>query len=228
MNFNLLATVATATLFLACAQANAEDAVPGNSHGLYVSVFGGESYPENVQADIAFPSKHWTYDLDLKTGYLFGGAVGMNVTDMIRGEVELSHSTSKTNGETHLSDSGSFGAGSTRGDMSATYLLANVWMDVNNDTPFTPYVGGGAGVGWADGNAVFRSGPQGYDGVDMGFAFQLGGGVKFDLTDRIALDVGYRYKSILNVDFDEVTTGSVYKNADVNSHNVQLGLTYSF
>ena len=227
MNFSLLATVATATLFLACVQAKAEDGALGS--GIYVSVFGGASISDNVKADLSLPSKTWSYDLDLKSGYLLGAVIGMNVTDMIRGEVELSHSSWKSNGESHVSDGGSFGTGATRGAISDTYLLTNVWLDLNNDTPFTPYVGGGAGVGWADGNTVFRNGPQGYGDSELAFAFQLGGGVKFDLTNNVALDAGYRYKSILNVDLKNSDPSlNDYTGADFGSHNVQLGLTYSF
>ena len=218
MKNGLLATVATAMLFLACTQANAEDATPGN--GMYVSVFGGASFPENVKTNIS----SLDYSVDLKTGYLLGGAIGMNITEMIRGEVELSHSSWKA--DSFVRTGGKSDSGSVAGSINSTYVLANVWVDINNDTAFTPYAGGGAGVGWADGNAKFSGG--GYGNGEAGFAFQLGVGLKYDLTENIGLDLGYRYKSILGVDFQDLGSTNVYKSGDVSSHDVQLGLTYSF
>jgi opacity protein-like surface antigen len=223
MKTTLLATVAAASILLVCGQASAADVdMPAaDSMGLYVSVFAGASFPQNVKTQLSGTN----YSVDLKTGYLLGGAVGVNITDMVRGEVELSHSRWKA--KDYSSTGGA--TGPVSGHMSATYLLANVWLDFENDTAFTPYLGGGAGAGWADANTTFNGNPSGYGDGEMGFAFQLGAGLKYDLTENVSLDLGYRYKSILNVDFESSDgTGDVYEGGDVKSHNVQLGLTYSF
>jgi opacity protein-like surface antigen len=222
----LLAGVAVATLFLVSGQANADsmDVSAADSMGMYVSVFAGASFPRDLETVYGTTID---YTLGLKTGYLIGGAIGMNVTDMIRGEVELSHSRWDAN---EVSYEGMIGGPSTAdGSIKATYLLANLWGDFENDSSFTPYVGGGAGVGWADGNVTHGGAAFGHGDGEMGFAFQLGAGVKFDLTDNVLLDLGYRYKSILSVDFDD-TSGvfGPWRDGDVNSHNVQLGLTFNF
>jgi opacity protein-like surface antigen len=213
MKNTLLAGVAAASLFVVSGQAHAAD----------VSVFAGASFPRDLETVYATTD----YTLGLKTGYLIGGAIGMNVTDMIRGEVELSHSRWDAN---EVSYAGMVGGPDTAdGSIKATYLLANLWGDFENDSSFTPYVGGGAGVGWADGNVTHGGAPFGHGDGEMGFAFQVGAGVKFDLTDNVLVDLGYRYKSILNIDFDD-TSGvfGPWKDGDVNSHNVQLGLTFNF
>ena len=225
MKNTLLAGVAAASLFVGSGQAHAADVMDtsaADSMGLYVSVFAGASFPRDVVTDY-YGSE---YTVNLKTGYLLGGAVGMNVTDMIRGEVELSHSSWK--GDSYFDSTADATADPVDGNIKATYLLANLWVDIENDSSFTPYVGGGAGLGWADGNTTFNGNTFGYGDGEMGFAFQVGAGLKFDLTENVLLDLGYRYKSIVNVDFDDSDGGGIYRDADVNSHNVQLGLTFNF
>ncbi len=231
MKNTLLAGVAVASLFLVSGQAHADamDASAADSMGLYVSVFAGASFPRDVET--VYNSSGTIYDvsLGLKTGYLLGGAVGMNITDMLRGEVELSHSRWKADDYNATSSTGATYAGTASGDVSATYLLANLWVDIENDSSFTPYIGGGMGAGWADASTSFGGGAFGYGDGELGFAFQLGAGLKFDLSENASIDLGYRYKSILNVNFDEVGGGlNAFTSGDVNSHNVQLGLTYSF
>lgn len=235
MKTSLLTSVAAATFLLMSAQANAADlAVPAedNSLGLYVSLFGGASFPESIDTFADRVSVLQTYDstLDLKTGYLFGGAIGMHVTDVIRGEVELSHSSWKGNDASWIDGAAVTGSDGVSGKISATYLLANLWLDWKNNSAFTPYVGGGAGAAWVNGSIDYDSSAWGHgDGRGTNFAFQLGGGLKFDLTENASVDLGYRYKSILNVDFKNRGAGEPnLENGDVNSHNVQLGLTYSF
>jgi opacity protein-like surface antigen len=52
--------------------------------------------------------------------------------------------------------------------------------------------------------------------------------VKFDLTERASIDLGYRFKSIQNIDFKDSDGNGVYENGDVISHNIQIGLIYNF
>ena len=42
--------------------------------------------------------------------------------------------------------------------------------------------------------------PFGPKGTDENFAFQVGGGFQFGLTETVSLDVGYRFRGILDVD----------------------------
>jgi opacity protein-like surface antigen len=232
----LLAGVAAAALTLAMNSAGAADIETpepvSDSSGFYVSLFGGASFLEDVDATQHYDTglSDYDYSLNTKTGYIVGGAIGMRVWDPLRAEVELSYARWKADDYTF--DAASSGGGEADGHVSATYLLANLWFDVNTDTAFTPYLGGGAGVGWATADTIFADDDRyGYGDGELGFAFQLGAGLKFGLAENIALDVGYRFKGILDVDFDargkSVDIVS-YEGGDLYSHNVQAGITFGF
>lgn len=210
---------ALGVMTLAAAPAYAADDL-----GLYVSIFAGASFANDIDTD----QESTPYSLDTKTGYLFGGIIGMNVTDAIRAEVELSHANWEADSVSLVTTTPTYIETFADGDVKATFLLANAWFDFANDSSFTPYLGGGLGVAWADAKTTLGTSLNGYGPGEMGFAFQLGGGVKMDLSDHVALDLGYRFKGIQNIDFEDDAGGNVYSNGDVHSHNAQLGLTYSF
>jgi len=83
----------------------------------------------------------------------------------------------------------------------------------------SPYVGGGLGVGFVNVDVDSIEG-VGLDasGDETGFAYQLGGGLMWSLTDNVALDLGYRWRGVMLDDYDE----------DLNSNNVLLGLNVGF
>jgi opacity protein-like surface antigen len=88
-------------------------------------------------------------------------------------------------------------------------ILGNVYYDWKNDSGLTPYVGAGLGYGWT--NAV-GGGYTSTSGVAAGLAL----GVSYDMTNNLALDVGYRFHDIW-------TTG-----ATPAEHQVTAGLRFKF
>jgi opacity protein-like surface antigen len=221
MKINLLSGIAITAIALCAVPAHADDM----AFKPYVSVFGGGSFLNNISAAVA----SYSFEVDMDAGYLLGGAVGVNFNDLVRGEFEFSHANWGADNYTvsFSTPSPDFKA-SAAGDVSATFLLANVWLDLANNSPFTPYMGGGLGLGLVDGDTFFNGGTNGFGDGNSGFAFQLGGGVKLDITDHASIDFAYRYKSILGVEFKDQISPDVYKDADLNSHNIQVGLTYRF
>lgn len=233
MKKTLLTACAAAAFSLFAANAQAADVAPApESNGFYVSLFGGASFLENIDTtqhyDFSPSSPDYDYTLETKTGYILGGTIGMRVWDPLRAEVEVSYARWGADSYSGKADNGGsrFNDGAS-GHVSATYLLANVWYDIDTGTSFTPYVGGGAGVAWVDASTKF-SNDYGYTDGGLGFAFQGGAGVTFDLTENIALDVGYRFKGIPNVNF--AGRGSIfsYDHGDLYSHNVQAGVIFKF
>lgn len=73
-------------------------------------------------------------------------------------------------------------------------VTANAWRDVMLRERFGLYAGGGIGGGGyrllAADNVATASGPVG------GFAWQAGGGLIWEVTDRMTLDLGYRWFAI--------------------------------
>ena len=73
-------------------------------------------------------------------------------------------------------------------------VTANAWRDIMLRERFGLYAGGGIGGGGyrllAADNVATASGPVG------GFAWQAGGGLIWEVTDRMTLDLGYRWFAI--------------------------------
>jgi opacity protein-like surface antigen len=87
-------------------------------------------------------------------------------------------------------------------DMNISSVLGNMYFDWPTGTAFTPYVGAGVGYGYAD----IKNAPN-LDGMTYG----LMAGVGIDVTQNVAIDVGYRFREILTNGPDpftnEVTAG---------------------
>ena len=96
-----------------------------------------------------------------------------------------------------------------RGDMSGLgggkymdSVTGNLYFDIPTDTMLTPYLGAGVGYGWASGN-------------NDGMAFALMAGTEVNISETVSVDVGYRYRQILD-------------GQDPSAHEVLAGLRFKF
>ncbi len=216
----LITTVALGALTLGSQASYAADPVSVESgFRPYISVFAGASFMNDVNTVSSGSSP---YTARFNTGYIIGGAVGAKWNDMLRTELELSHSSVGARDFSY--SGGAFSPAS--GNLNATYLLANVWLDVPTHSQITPYIGGGIGYGWANANLTFNGNP-GYTNGTGGLAWQLGAGVKYSINEHLDFDLGYRYKALDNINFVNAG-GTSYFGGNLRSHNIQLGLTYNF
>ena len=97
-----------------------------------------------------------------------------------------------------------------RGDKFGT-VTANGYLDLPLDFPIKPYVGAGIGYGFA---STIQEDVN-------GLAVALMGGLTFDASPSVAIDVGYRYRTVAH-------DGIVFANDDVQDHAVTAGLRYRF
>lgn len=74
-------------------------------------------------------------------------------------------------------------------------VMQNVWRDVMLTDRFGIYGGGGIGAGGYILGEQFNDEIR-YVEPGSSFAWQFGGGLLWDITDRLTFDVGYRYFSI--------------------------------
>ncbi len=191
-----------------------------SSPGWYVSVFGGGAFPEHVNFDYGS-----VYSLEGKTGFTVGAAVGTELAPGLRGELELSYLRHAIDGYTTFGGQASQPA---TGHLEQTYLLANVWKDFQLGM-FSPYIGGGIGFGTTKFNNATLDGSAIGHKSGLGFAGQIGTGVRFGVTDNLALDAGYRFKSSVNALIEWNDTGFTDNTSVANyEHVLQLGLTYGF
>ena len=83
----------------------------------------------------------------------------------------------------------------------------NAYLDYHNSTDFTPYMAGGVGLGFVD--------------RETNFAWNLGTGVRYALTDQIDIDFSVKY-----VDFGRYTEGDYDYN--LSAIETAVGIAYTF
>jgi len=221
----LLAGVAAAALTLTAPMASAGDFKP------YVSVFGGGSWLTQDMRTTYTGYSTGGASYSTKGGYIIGGAVGVEWANMLRSELELSHAVWNLNQVHYHTSDGNIGTIPGHGNVNATYLLGNLWVDFHNSSRFTPYVGGGLGLGWVGMDSGYANFTQ---SNAPSFAFQLGAGVNFAVNEHVSIDLGYRYKDIVGLSFNPGTNYQAggftdfLQNTSLASHNVQVGVTFKF
>lgn len=91
-------------------------------------------------------------------------------------------------------------------------FFGNAYFDFQNNTALTPYVGAGLGAG-------FISNDRGH--VITAFAWNVGGGISYALSERLDADLGYRFVSV----GENEVRGA---NFSPYSNEISVGLRYSF
>jgi opacity protein-like surface antigen len=69
-------------------------------------------------------------------------------------------------------------------NIHTTKILANGYFDLGSSNVLTPYIGAGIGYGWAYGDTY---------GSTSGLALAAHAGVAYNMTNNMALDVGYHF-----------------------------------
>lgn len=217
MKTTLRVSIATSAVLFCLHPAFAREFKP------YINVFGGGSYLTANPNSVGLTNYELLMD---SPGLTLGAAVGFDLGNHLRTELEFSH-VSLTSNKYNYSDPMNSGLKTGNSAANATYLLGDLWYDVDTGSRFTPYLGGGVGLGWAHVNS---------DAVGLDFAqtpapnlaFQLGAGVRLELSDHVEIDAGYRFKDIVGINY--VSNFGLTKMTDTNlaSHTVQIGLTYNF
>jgi opacity protein-like surface antigen len=137
---------------------------------------------------------------------------------------------------------------SYRSKIQLQTLLINFWYDIPTGTKLTPYIGGGVGLAIVKVKAsgvitpeLFLSGPFSDSKTKTNFAWSLGLGLGYDITDHLTLDLGYRFVYAGKVGLDHVSSfGSIAGPANgitvpvhalfkkLISHDITLGIRYTF
>lgn len=121
------------------------------------------------------------------------------------------------------------------GKVGIQSLFVNVYYDFHNESKFTPYVGGGIGLGFVStkGSGELTGDPKISIGrkTNTNFAWNLGLGCAYEFTDYFALDLGYRYanfgKGETKTYSDEVGTFKIKTN-NVGMHQFVLSARFTF
>lgn len=112
------------------------------------------------------------------------------------------------------------------GETKTWSLMTNLLYDVGTGTPFTPYVGGGIGVGSTTARlANSNFGTAVYDGSDTQFAFQGIVGAAYGLTQNLSLTADYRYMATTN---PTINADAAPVTLDTGNHTITAGVRWSF
>ena len=118
----------------------------------------------------------------------------------------------------------------------ADLAFANVWYDFFPSSRVHPYLGGGAGVARVavrdpavDNLGLFQDGSGLRGDFDAVFAWQAGGGLRFDLTRSLTASVDYRYLRSNIGHFDLLANNpQSHVRTRYESHAALLSLRYHF
>lgn len=121
------------------------------------------------------------------------------------------------------------------GTASSVDLFLNGLYDFNSEGTVKPYIGVGVGGVRLDAKVANRvrgtgtnlSAANGFNDTATGLAYQGLAGIGFKMTDRLTLDLGYKYLSAQDLEFDGNHGGPAY-DVDYTDHTATLGLRYAF
>jgi len=109
--------------------------------------------------------------------------------------------------------------------------MVNAYADLGTFVGFTPYIGGGVGLAASTrkyhltdtGVSILRDSASQYT-----FAYSLGAGVNYALTNDLSVDLGYEYFSAPNAEYITLLGPSSYRvNNGIDYHQIKLGLRYA-
>lgn len=200
--------------------------------GGYMTGFIGVTLPKDttVATDDFITNSSFTDRVELDPGINFGMTAGYDFGSL-RLEGELSYKEGEIKEIIDQADNSRFR--NVDGNLAALAMMFNSFADLHNDSPVTPYLGGG--IGFA---TLYLSDTFGTDSVTLNrtqlyvddvasvFAYQVGGGLEIALNPFLSLDLGYRYfgttKARFDNNFDQITR------LKIESHNAAVGFRLKF
>lgn len=140
----------------------------------------------------------------------------------LRAEIEATFN-SETEVEKHIVGQEKFDA-----TLSSYAVLANVYYDIDTNTKFSPYVGAGLGFGrlsleWEYTDFVDY---EKETFKDSAFAWQIGAGFTYQLSETVDLDVGYRH--MMYGDFEKKDSEGDKLKAKLDADEFSIGVRFAF
>ena len=187
-----------------------------SAEGLYVS--GNLGFAMASDSDLTNSTvPGTTINTEFDTGLAMGAALGYDFSKF-RVEGEISYQ------KNDVSQIGSQGVLlNNTGEVAAFSFLINGYYDFINSSAFTPYISAGLGFAQVEFNDLDISG-LGFSGSnddDTVFAYQVGIGIGYAVTEKVTIDVKYRY---LDTDDSEYDTTK----AEFTGNNFLFGIRFNF
>jgi OmpA-OmpF porin, OOP family len=159
---------------------------------------------------------------EFDAGWVGQFTLGHHFTNNIRGELELGYRSNAVD---------TVGSVDADGSAHTWSLMANALYDFANTSPFTPYIGAGAGVARVDYSNVepvglIPTGSTRIDSSDVVPAVQGIVGVSYNLNDKITFVTSYQY--LTAVDARQETDLGQKVDANYDSHSILVGARFNF
>jgi len=200
---------------------------------LYIAGNFGVEFLNDADFSSSGSGTNGSGDLSFERGLNFSGALGLSMGRFrVEGEAFYRRADVK---ELNVSTSGMQlgtatlagpGVQTLSGDLTSYGALGNLYYDIYTGTGWVPYLGIGAGVANLklkidSANAVATS----FDENDWVLAYQAGLGVTYQVSNSLAVTVGYRYFATTEATFSVSGTDN---NLEISAHVIQTGLRYKF
>jgi len=199
----------------------------GPARAAHSGPYGGVFLGGNALMSARASDSQGDFSLTFNPGLLGSAVIGWdfepgNPAGEGRIELEYSHRTNRL-------DKAKYAQGSVPGGGSVTAdsLLINfygVFHDV--DRSWSPYVGAGIGAVRIAASDLTVTGQPLSDDSALAFAYQVGVGIDYALTESLSLDLGYRFLGSTRPTFNE-TSGPAFR-MDYYNHSAVLGLRVGF
>lgn len=197
-------------------------AVAGN---WYVTTFGGANWKEPYGSN----GGNATLSVNSDLGYVVGAAVGRKLDEVVPGlrtELELSYRSNAIDGvfDGYCYDT------DINGHDSTFAAMINAAYDLPKVMELKPYVM--AGFGYSARRIAWEPAPSNwYDGFGterQGFAWQVGAGVSYDITEDVSLGLGYRYFQGVAINREvRYWKDSAFMTADGDNHALVAELKFN-
>ena len=190
--------------------------------GPYIQGSLGFHLPDTAEGE----NELGTFNLEFNGGLQGGLACGYDLDPRYKlgdGRVELEWSYRKVG-----LDQVEFAEGKVAGDGDLTVqsLMLNIFGIYRNGTSWIPYYGGGIGAALVSADQLRASGQLLSDDDDTAFAYQLGVGIGYAVTENLIVDLGYRFFDLVSAELSEAN-GQRF-DFDYHGHSALLGLRLGF
>lgn len=232
-----------ALMLLSGLLAAAASALAAEQLGVYVApkFVYGLTQMDSVKTHVSMGGMSDSFSLGSKTDSTFGGslAIGYDFDKKfsipIRAELEYAGFSEAEAKKTYHDGGDSHRLKQT---FNIQTLFVNTYWDIDTGTQFTPYVGAGLGMGFIgtklkyDGeDAAYTWGASTGSKTVTNFAWNVGLGLGYDITDNWIVDAGYRFIGLGSVKTKTFNEGGIEahsKASDLYQHQFAFGVRYTF
>jgi OmpA-OmpF porin, OOP family len=176
--------------------------------------------PDQTSQAAGFPSARSRFH----SGFAAGGRVGYEMGPW-RFEQEYTYRRNSLN----RINWGGVGIAGVKGNRQSHAIMTNLLysFDLGTGLPVTPHIGGGIGAVNVIDRAASPEFGRFFDDSTWRFGYQAIGGVRYNVTPNVALDLDYRYLRATRANF-RVPGSAISYRSGYDTHNLMASLVYKF